>query len=119
MWASQDNIFKSPSKAQEEMDTENKRKSSDTSGRENINFVKSLDKKDNTPQSTKKDNRVIPKVPVRVTSSIVLIGSKSDSRCRFLMSSFIFIVWNAEGCLKHFNAKFFSHVNIYIHYLEC
>lgn len=82
------------------MDPENKQKSSDT-GRENINFVKSLDKKDNTPQSTRKDNRVIPKVPVRVTSSFVLIGSKSDYCCRFLMSSFIFIVWNAEGCLKH------------------
>ncbi|KAJ8509642.1 hypothetical protein OPV22_000076 [Ensete ventricosum] len=66
-WASQDNRFKSPSKTQEEMDLENKRNSSDT-GRENINFVKSLDKKDNTPQSTRKDNRVIPKVPVRVPS---------------------------------------------------
>ncbi|XP_065029130.1 ADP-ribosylation factor GTPase-activating protein AGD5-like isoform X1 [Musa acuminata AAA Group] len=66
-WASQDNRFKSPSKAQEEMDPENKQKSSDT-GRENINFVKSLDKKDNTPQSTRKDNRVIPKVPIRVPS---------------------------------------------------
>ncbi|URD79391.1 Sugar transporter [Musa troglodytarum] len=66
-WASQDNRFKSPSKAQEEMDPENKLKSSDT-GRENINFVKSLDKKDNTLQSTRKDNRVIPKVPARVPS---------------------------------------------------
>ncbi|URE22406.1 Core-2/I-Branching enzyme [Musa troglodytarum] len=67
-WVPLDKKLKSPSKFQEEKASEYKEKSSDTGGNDDTNNVKSLEKQDNTPQSTRTDNLVVPKLPSPVCS---------------------------------------------------
>ncbi|CAL9153959.1 unnamed protein product [Musa hybrid cultivar] len=67
-WVPLDKRFKSPSKFQEEKASEYKEKSSDTGGDDDTNNVKSLEKQDNEPQSTRTDNLVVPKLPSPVSS---------------------------------------------------
>lgn len=66
-----DKRFKSPSKFQEEKASEYKEKSSDTGGDDDTNNVKSLEKQDNEPQSTRTDNLVVPKLPSPVILSFL------------------------------------------------
>ncbi|KAJ8467267.1 hypothetical protein OPV22_029819 [Ensete ventricosum] len=66
-WVPLDKKLKSPSKFQEKA-SEYKEKSSDTGGNDDTNNVKSLEKQDNAPQSTRTDNLVVPKLPSPVSS---------------------------------------------------
>ncbi|CAL9037670.1 unnamed protein product [Musa banksii] len=67
-WVPLDKRFKLPSKFQEDKASEYKEKSSDTGGDDDTNNVKSLEKQDNEPQSTRTDNLVVPKLPSPVSS---------------------------------------------------
>ncbi|WOL16026.1 putative ADP-ribosylation factor GTPase-activating protein AGD5 isoform X2 [Canna indica] len=66
-WVPQHKKTISPRNAEEEVSSENKQKANYT-GVGNINIVKPLDKQDNKPQSTRKDN-LAPKIPNVVSSN--------------------------------------------------
>ncbi|WOL15679.1 putative ADP-ribosylation factor GTPase-activating protein AGD5 isoform X1 [Canna indica] len=67
-WVPRDKKFVSPAKAQEEMYSDSQQKFSDTDADEDSDSVRVPEKKDKTPQMTRKDNLMIPKLPSPVSS---------------------------------------------------